>query len=98
VQAVLVRYEMTQVQAHLQTGPLTRRVLLSGPANDFQRSELVRYMDQLPSVESASWDPSGRGVPLIAEALGACLAGFGLGLLLAYLVALHRRHNAQWSW
>ena len=96
--AVLVRYEMTQVQAHLHRGPLTRQMMLSGPADDFQRSELVRYMDQLPGVEGASWSPSGGGVPLIAEAVAVCLIAFGVGLLLAYLVALRRRHNAQWSW
>ena len=26
------------------------------------------------------------------------IAGFLVGLLLAYLVELHRRYNAQWSW
>lgn len=95
--AVLVRYEMTQVQAHLHRDPLTRQILLAGPADDFQRSELVRYMDQLPGVESTSWGPGG-GIPLIAEAVAVCLVGFGIGLLLAYLVALRRRYNAQWSW
>jgi hypothetical protein len=95
--AVLVRYEMTQVQAHLHTSPLTPQIVLSGPADDFQRSELVRYMDQLPGVEDTTWG-SGGGIPLIAEAVALCLAAFGLGLLLAYLVALRRRYNAQWSW
>ena len=96
--AVLVRYEMTQVQAHLHRGPLTRHIVLSGPADDFQRSELVRYMDQLPGVESTGWTASAGGIPLILEAVAVCLAGFGLGLLLAYLVALRRRYNAQWRW
>lgn len=96
--AVLVRYEMTQVHAALHRGPLTRQIILTGPADDFQRSELVRYMNQLPGVESASWSSSGEGIPLILEALAVCLIGFGVGLLLAYLVALRRRHNAQWSW
>jgi hypothetical protein len=95
--AVLVRYEMTQVQAHLHRGPLTRQILLAGPADDFQRSELVRYMDQLPGVEATTWGPGG-GLPLIIEAFAVSLVGFCVGLLLAYLVALHRRHNAQWSW
>jgi hypothetical protein len=95
--AVLVRYEMTEVQAHLHRGPLTRQILLSGPADDFQQSELVRYMDQLPGVESSTWG-AGGAVPLIAEAIAVCLAAFGLGLLLTYLVALRRRYNAQWSW
>jgi hypothetical protein len=95
--AVLVRYEMTQVQAHLHRGPLTRQILLAGPADDFQRSELVRYMDQLPGVEATTWGPGG-GPPLIVEGVAVGLIGFCVGLLLAYLVALHRRHNAQWSW
>ena len=95
--AVLVRYEMTQVQAHLHRGPLTRQILLAGPADDFQQSELVRYMDQLPGVQAATWGHGG-GIPLIVEGVAVCLVGFGIGLLLAYLVALRRRYNAQWSW
>lgn len=35
-------------------------------------------------------------IPLIVEALGLSLAGFLVGLLLAYLLALHRRANAEW--
>lgn len=96
--AILVRYEMEQVTAHLHRGPLTRQIMLSGPADDFQQSELVRYMEQLPGVEGATWSTSGGGVPLIIEAVAVCLIGFGIGLLLAYLVALRRRYNAQWSW
>lgn len=37
-------------------------------------------------------------IPLIVEACAASLAGFAAGLLLAYLVALHRRANAEWRW
>lgn len=95
--AVLVDWEMGQVQAKLARGPLTRRLMLSGPADDFQREELVRIMSTIPGVNSATWS-SNRGLPLIAEAALASLAGFLVGLLLAYLVELHRRHNAQWKW
>ncbi len=35
-------------------------------------------------------------IPLIVEALGLAIAGFLAGLLLAYLLALHRRANAEW--
>ena len=35
-------------------------------------------------------------MPLIVEALGLSLAGFLVGLFLAYLLALHRRANAEW--
>jgi len=98
VHELLVHYEMTQVTAHLHHGPLTRRVLLSGPADDFQRSELVRLMDEIPGVGSARWSPDGGGIPLIVEGAAVSLVGFLLGLLLAYLVELRRRYNAQWNW
>ncbi len=35
-------------------------------------------------------------MPLIVEAFGLSLAGFLIGLLLAYLLDLHRRANAEW--
>ena len=94
----LVYYEMTQISAHLHHGPLTRRLLLSGPADDFQRSELVRLLNQLPGVRETVWDSREGGLPLIAEGVAVSLAGFLLGLLLAYLVELRRRYNAQWTW
>jgi predicted histidine transporter YuiF (NhaC family) len=90
--------EIPQVTAHLHRSPLTRRLALSGPADNFQRSELVRIMDRLPGVSSASWSGADGGVPLIAEACIVAAVGFLLGLLLAYLVELRRRYNAQWKW
>ena len=98
IRATLAYYEMTQVSAHLHHDPLTRRVLLAGPADDFQRSELVRLMDELPGVSSANWSSDGGGVPLIVEGAAVSVLGFLLGLLLAYLVELRRRYNAQWNW
>jgi len=94
---VLDDYEMTQIQAHLHRGPLSRRLLLTGPADDFQHSELVIIMSQIRGVSSATWEQSG-GIPLIIEAELLAAAGFLLGLLLAYLVELRRRYNAQWDW
>jgi len=35
-------------------------------------------------------------IPLIIEAFGVSLVGFLVGLFLAYLLALHRRANAEW--
>lgn len=94
----LVYYEMTKVSAHLHHGPLTREVLLSGPADDFQRGELVALIDELPGVSSASWSPDAIGTPLIVEGLSVSVVGFLFGLLLAYLAELRRRYNAQWKW
>ena len=93
----LVYYEMTQVTAHLHHAPLTRELVLSGEADDFQHSELQRLLSQIPGVRDATWTPS-RGIPLIVEGTVAGLAGFLLGAALAYLVELRRRYNAQWKW
>jgi hypothetical protein len=96
--ASLDYYEMSQVQGRLQRDPLSRRLLLSGRADDFQRTELVRLMSDLPGVSRATWSPTDRGLPLIAEAALAATTGYLFGLLLAYLVVLRRRYNEQWSW
>ena len=56
--ATLDYYELPAVSARLQRGPLARNVILSGPADDFQRSELVRIMRQVPGANDARWDPA----------------------------------------
>ena len=97
VRQTIVYWDIPQVSGHLHRGPLTRTVLLSGPADDFQRSELVRIIGDVPGVERATWS-TGGGVPLIVEAAAAALLGFLLGLLVAYLRELRRRYNTQWNW
>ena len=37
-------------------------------------------------------------MPVIVEAWAMALAGFLIGLTLAYLVELRRRANAEWRW
>jgi hypothetical protein len=91
-------FEMTEVSAHLHHGPLTRTLVLSGPADDFQTSELVRILGQLPGVSNARWSTESAGPPLIAEGAAVAVLGFLLGLLVAYLIELRRRYNAQWNW
>ena len=93
-------FEMTQVRSQLEDDPLTRTLVLSGPADDFQRSELVRIMDELPGVAKVRWSNSRPAsmLPLLAEAELGALVGFCLGLLLAYLVELRRRSRAEWRW
>lgn len=98
VRATLVNNEIPQVSGHLHHDPLTRRVALTGPADNFQRSELVRIVSGLPGVSDASWSVARGGVPLVAEACMVAVAGFLIGLLLAYLVELRRRYNSQWKW
>jgi len=54
----LDRYELPMIQAHMQRGPLARRLILGGPADDFQRTELVRVLDGTPGVLEVRWDPA----------------------------------------
>jgi hypothetical protein len=91
-------YEMSKVTAHLHRDPLTRRLILAGPADDFQTGELVRLFSQLPGVSRAQWTNAPGGPPLIVEGFAVGIGGFLFGLLLAYLVTLRRRYNAQWTW
>jgi len=53
----LDRDEMVMIRAHLERDPLSRRLILSGPADDFQRTELVRRLDTIPGVLEVRWDP-----------------------------------------
>ena len=55
--AMLDHYEMWHVEARLERGPLTRRVVLSGPADDFQRREIKRMVESQPGVAEAVWSP-----------------------------------------
>lgn len=97
---LLVAFEMGQVQARLERDPLRRTLLLAGRADDFQRSELVRILDAVPGVANAHWagTPAPSTLPLWIEAALAALAGFGLGLILAYLLELRRRSRSEWRW
>lgn len=97
VNETLAYYEMTQVHARLGRAPLNRQVLLEGPADDFQKSELARIIGDLPGVSIATWNYQGA-LPIIVEGAIASWVGFLIGWLLAYLVEWRRRENAQWSW
>lgn len=95
----LDHYELPKVTAHLHRGPLTRRLVLAGGQQDtWQRGEIVRLFSQLPGVSRATWSEKDAGLPLILEAVIAAFIGFLFGLLLAYLLELRRRYNAQWTW
>ncbi|MGE5562315.1 MAG: hypothetical protein ACM3ZV_03300 [Bacillota bacterium] len=98
IRSAILYWEIPQVSGHLHENPLTRRAMLSGPADAFQRGELVRIIDEVPGVSGASWSGDGGGVPLVAEGAAAALLGFLFGLLGAYLRDIRRRYNAQWNW
>jgi len=96
----LAAFEMVQVRSRLETGPLRRTLVLAGPADSFQRGELVRIMGAIPGVGAARWadGPRASAPPLAAEAALAALAAFGLALALSYFVELRRRSRAEWRW
>ena len=50
-------YELPGVTAQMDEKPLTRRVILNGPADDFQRRALVEKLGALPGVNEVRWDP-----------------------------------------
>ncbi|HEX6218589.1 MAG TPA: hypothetical protein VFZ35_04875 [Sphingomicrobium sp.] len=52
----LYEFEMRRVTAQLDKEPLTRTLVLSGPADDFQQRELVRILNDVPGVSSVRWD------------------------------------------
>ena len=54
----LVHYELSTVSARVARDPLSRTIILSGPADDFQRSELMRIMGQVPGINAVAWDPA----------------------------------------
>ena len=97
---VLVDFEMAPVRAVVERSPLSRTLVLNGPADDFQRSELVRILNDVRGIGSVHWadEPAPFILPLLLEVELAALLSFGLGLLMAYLLELRRRSNAQWSW
>ena len=52
----LQRQEMTGISARLEREPLLqRRLVLAGPADDFQESQLVRILDAKPGVAGVRW-------------------------------------------
>ncbi|URD60010.1 hypothetical protein M8312_09375 [Sphingomonas sp. KRR8] len=50
--------DMSQIQAHLAETPMSRTLILSGPADDFQRGLLAEGMAALPGVARVEWDPN----------------------------------------
>lgn len=58
IRAYLDRSELPMIKAELEEKPLSRTVILSGPADDFQRRELVRIIGGVPGVAEVRWDPN----------------------------------------
>ena len=52
---VIQNFEMEGVNARLDRSPLRRRLILSGPSDEFQQGELARIMNELPGVSDVRW-------------------------------------------
>lgn len=92
VRSFLVHYEMPQVNGRMQRSPLARRVVFGGPADDFQRTEIVRIAEEIGGVGEARWN-SRRPLfplPLAIEAVLAALVAFAIGVILAFVFSLGR--------
>lgn len=100
IATMLGYYEMTAISGRLERGPLRRRIIYRGPADDFQRAELVRLTEHRPGVGEARWsrpkDPLRYPLPLWFEAVALGIAGFGVGMVLAYAASLRPREERRW--
>lgn len=87
-------------KAAMQRDPLTRRVLIEGKPDSFQRSELARILNDIWGILDAAW-VDGKGgfqpttflLPLALEAQLLGLVSFALGMIIGYLFELRRRAN-----
>ena len=67
--ATLDYYELPAVSATIERDPLRRTMILSGPADNFQRKELVRIMSDVPGVAAVRWDPGSLSLERTANAV-----------------------------
>jgi hypothetical protein len=97
VRRMLDYFEMQEVEGQMQRSPIARRIIYSGRADEFQRTELVRLGESLPGIGEARWSRPRYALtyplPLVGEALAMALASFLAGLTLAYGVSLGRRRD-----
>ncbi|WP_300973526.1 hypothetical protein [Sphingomonas sp. LHG3406-1] len=64
---LLFYYDLPQISARMDEKPLSRRLILAGPADDFQRRALVEKMGELPGVNEVRWAPGSPVVDYWAE-------------------------------
>ena len=63
--AEIAHQEMFGVTARLERAPLSRRMVLAGPSDEFQQDGLARLIDGMPGVSGARW-ATPPGAPLQA--------------------------------
>ena len=95
VREMLEYFEMTHVEGRVQRGPIARRILYSGQADLFQRSELVRLGEDLPGIGEARWSRPkttlSYPLPLVVEAVALAIGAFLIGLTISTIAWYARR-------
>ena len=95
VREMLTYFEMSEVEGRVQRDPVARRIFYAGPADDFQRSELVRLGEDVPGIGEARWSRPKSALtyplPLVVEAVALALASFLIGLTLSAIAWYARR-------
>ncbi|QIK78976.1 hypothetical protein G7077_08775 [Sphingomonas piscis] len=96
----LKRVDTPEFTAKLGRTPLSRTLIVSGSANEFQKDGFVRLFRELPGVSRVRWNDQARGfdLPLFVEAALLSLAAFAVGLFFSWIVELRRRVNSYWNW
>lgn len=101
VAAELKWLEMPEISGKLERTPLSRTLVLAGPANDFQQEGFVRALKPIKGIPRIRWldqRAPGFALPLLAEVTILSLIGFVMGLFFSFIVEIRRRVNAEWSW
>jgi hypothetical protein len=101
VAAELEWLEMPEISGKLERGPLSRRLVLAGPANDFQQEGFFRALKPTKGISGIRWADQrapGFELPLLAEVTILSLIAFVMGLFFSFIVEIRRRVNAEWSW
>jgi hypothetical protein len=93
--AAVASGELPGIKVELGRHPLSRKAMLSGPANDYQREGMGDYPglnDRVAAIDGISalqWTDEAdarNGVPLLVECLIAAVLAYSLGLGLAWLL------------
>jgi hypothetical protein len=93
--------EMPEISGKLDRSPLSRTLVLAGPANSFQQDGFIRALRPVRGLAGIRWDDqraSHFALPLLAEVTLLSLIAFSLGLFFSFVVEIRRRVNAEWSW
>ena len=101
VESELEWLETPEISGRLERSPLSRTLVLAGPANSFQQDGFIRALRSVRGLAGIRWNDqraSSFALPLLAEVTLLSLFAFMLGLFFSFIVEIRRRVNAEWSW